>query len=640
MIRHTLFYFIISISTLFGADFIPCSPTQIFTNYQLSTNDRSQKLVLKRAVKDYIEAYRNLTNALGIMHNPNVSLRPKQHVGAIALNQFHQARKSIRQIYLAEKAAEESPSSQNDKDEVGRSRNCNPDVINHKVHPSPPLWAHQAMQIPDLLTRHVIGPQLCTVTLTCEKDFHQRVKGPDPVYTSDQLSDYNSKLLKTALRDMKHYYFKINTTHHQLRVERMPAAPTLCVRSSSYKCSKFMLTHFYQSWINETAILKQQHSHLKNFDALNALNGLRVISFGDDAVSPKVESFDVYGYPEGWRFQDHLDKQAMYDFNKWQNFELEAQKKNEAKELEPFHYDPSKSDFWYPIEWENKFNFTWYATNLVGNHHILRPFPIGVADHNEHYLRSTRRKFVESFLASSSSSSSSPIAAVTDLETIKRTNNNKNNKKKQQQEYSMIKKKHLLLVNFKAKGGPYGSTERAALYRLAVLGSMTSQQALEQYVYPLSPHLIIYNNYNKAPPDKEFMVIKPPSRLSPQKLIEKFDRFTVAEEKVKKSRELEALNHPTTTMFDDMFQDAISGGIEYATIVEKIVKQFEEHEAKAWLWADIEPRYMSSKWDDEDLETYFRELASYHFVLSPRGNGLDCFRTWEALAVGTVGELF
>jgi hypothetical protein len=36
------------------------------------------------------------------------------------------------------------------------------------------------------------------------------------------------------------------------------------------------------------------------------------------------------------------------------------------------------------------------------------------------------------------------------------------------------------------------------------------------------------------------------------------------------------------------------------------------------------------------LKEYLQEMAQYTFVLSPRGNGLDCHRTWEALLVGTI----
>ena len=40
--------------------------------------------------------------------------------------------------------------------------------------------------------------------------------------------------------------------------------------------------------------------------------------------------------------------------------------------------------------------------------------------------------------------------------------------------------------------------------------------------------------------------------------------------------------------------------------------------------------------ESKDLEGYIEDLRSYQFVLSPRGNGLDCHRTWEALYMGAI----
>ena len=36
------------------------------------------------------------------------------------------------------------------------------------------------------------------------------------------------------------------------------------------------------------------------------------------------------------------------------------------------------------------------------------------------------------------------------------------------------------------------------------------------------------------------------------------------------------------------------------------------------------------------VESYLEDLASSYFVLSPRGHGLDCHRTWEALYMGAI----
>lgn len=39
---------------------------------------------------------------------------------------------------------------------------------------------------------------------------------------------------------------------------------------------------------------------------------------------------------------------------------------------------------------------------------------------------------------------------------------------------------------------------------------------------------------------------------------------------------------------------------------------------------------------DTDHQTYLIKMAETRFILSPRGNGLDCFRTWEALYCNTI----
>ena len=38
----------------------------------------------------------------------------------------------------------------------------------------------------------------------------------------------------------------------------------------------------------------------------------------------------------------------------------------------------------------------------------------------------------------------------------------------------------------------------------------------------------------------------------------------------------------------------------------------------------------------KDNKEYLNELASHKFVLCPNGNGIDCFRTWEAMTLGTI----
>jgi hypothetical protein len=36
------------------------------------------------------------------------------------------------------------------------------------------------------------------------------------------------------------------------------------------------------------------------------------------------------------------------------------------------------------------------------------------------------------------------------------------------------------------------------------------------------------------------------------------------------------------------------------------------------------------------VETYLEELANHRYVLCPEGNGLDCYRIWEAIYLGVT----
>ncbi|KKQ48839.1 MAG: hypothetical protein US69_C0013G0016 [candidate division TM6 bacterium GW2011_GWF2_38_10] len=52
--------------------------------------------------------------------------------------------------------------------------------------------------------------------------------------------------------------------------------------------------------------------------------------------------------------------------------------------------------------------------------------------------------------------------------------------------------------------------------------------------------------------------------------------------------------------------------------------------------AQVEKNNFSFTAGPKPFKDYFKEMATYRYVLSPFGAGLDCFRTWEALLVGCV----
>ena len=54
------------------------------------------------------------------------------------------------------------------------------------------------------------------------------------------------------------------------------------------------------------------------------------------------------------------------------------------------------------------------------------------------------------------------------------------------------------------------------------------------------------------------------------------------------------------------------------------------------VWEMFSNQPWVSKTSSLPIDHFYFELSSHKFVLSPRGNGLDCHRTWEALYLKTI----
>ena len=52
-----------------------------------------------------------------------------------------------------------------------------------------------------------------------------------------------------------------------------------------------------------------------------------------------------------------------------------------------------------------------------------------------------------------------------------------------------------------------------------------------------------------------------------------------------------------------------------------------------WVTLDVEHEQRDTP---EELIQYYSAIARHRFVLSPEGNGVDCYRTWEALYLGAI----
>ena len=57
---------------------------------------------------------------------------------------------------------------------------------------------------------------------------------------------------------------------------------------------------------------------------------------------------------------------------------------------------------------------------------------------------------------------------------------------------------------------------------------------------------------------------------------------------------------------------------------------------RARVWNTFKDKGWVNKTSNLSLEHFYLDLASHKFVISPRGNGIDCHRTWEALYLKTI----
>ena len=60
-----------------------------------------------------------------------------------------------------------------------------------------------------------------------------------------------------------------------------------------------------------------------------------------------------------------------------------------------------------------------------------------------------------------------------------------------------------------------------------------------------------------------------------------------------------------------------------------------------YLKSQLGAKSMSQDWitfvsEAKPIEEYFRDISEHRYVMCPDGNGIDCFRTWETLYLGSI----
>jgi hypothetical protein len=358
------------------------------------------------------------------------------------------------------------------------TRTCRPDVGASPIDPRPLDWAYYAFAEKSVITKSQIGDQLCSRRkLSSFNPSHQ-----NPPEATDETTRTNLKKLEEIRT--KSIANSLNTT-------------TICVGTDWFGGIKLdpliVLVELFAAW-------GAVQSHNASVLPLEGLGHVRIVLWGSDLSGVRVEHRSLTGQPIVSRgfIQERFNltksssiSAAWINFSEWQKMEHEFAVNERL--TRPNAEWSTALDTWEAMG----LDFSILAGNLFARHSKVFPLPLGVPNEFQDALALSRLN----------------------IRTHKIS----------------YKKKLLLLLNFKAFGGPFrpSSSERQAIYRLATLGDLTRN-------------------------------IQP------------------------------------------------------------------------WTFASVRPSNGKTHFKKKDMEYQYELVASSHFVLSPRGNGLDCFRTWEALSLGTI----
>ena len=98
-----------------------------------------------------------------------------------------------------------------------------------------------------------------------------------------------------------------------------------------------------------------------------------------------------------------------------------------------------------------------------------------------------------------------------------------------------------------------------------------------------------------------------------------------------------------------LFSSQITGAMEKAILIDKIASHdipkqklvymnfnVQTYPTRQQIWNLFEEKEWVTKTKDLSTQQLYHDIAAHKFIISPRGNGTDCHRTWEALYLHTI----
>ena len=98
-----------------------------------------------------------------------------------------------------------------------------------------------------------------------------------------------------------------------------------------------------------------------------------------------------------------------------------------------------------------------------------------------------------------------------------------------------------------------------------------------------------------------------------------------------------------------LFSSQIPGAMEKALLIDKLATHdipktqlvymnfnTQTHSSRPAIWDTLCNKEWVTKTQKIPMQQFYFDIASHKFIISPRGNGVDCHRTWEALYLRTI----
>lgn len=118
--------------------------------------------------------------------------------------------------------------------------------------------------------------------------------------------------------------------------------------------------------------------------------------------------------------------------------------------------------------------------------------------------------------------------------------------------------------------------------------------------------------------------------INPEVKINIYNKLNIIPIGVSQLKEIDKQKEEINNLFSTLRNTAIKNKLLYLNFTDS------SHEERAYVRSLFQDKSFCTNAKQKEFNEYLKEMAQHKFVLSPRGIGLDCYRTWESLLVGSI----